>query len=241
MVEDGKANVHAVNHFNPRRQHKQPQSSKPSRLAHNKNEYRWSFSSKPPPSPCWLCGAMHLVRHCSYRRHKCSECQKIGHKDGFCQSRIQAKRSKQRSTKPITRSDAVFKVSKIDCSYRRFATILVDDKPIHFQVDTAADITIINESTWKSMGRPHLQPATLIAHSASGDRIHFLGQRKCTYSFNSASAQGVFYVGRTQPNLLGSEWISKMGIYSIMDSLPEAEAFQKIQKHPPPSTSIARA
>ncbi|PIO61563.1 hypothetical protein TELCIR_16909 [Teladorsagia circumcincta] len=50
-----------------------------------------------------------------------------------------------------TRSDAVFTVSSKDNSYRRFATILVD---------TAADITIINEATWNLMGKPQLLPSS---------------------------------------------------------------------------------
>ncbi|VDO04142.1 unnamed protein product [Haemonchus placei] len=42
------------------------------------------------------------------------------------------------------------------------------------------DITIINESTSKSMGKPQLQSPSLIAHSASGDRIMLIGQRNCS-------------------------------------------------------------
>ncbi|EYC32661.1 hypothetical protein Y032_0002g1028 [Ancylostoma ceylanicum] len=78
------------------------------------------------------------------------------------------------------------------------------------------------------MGEPELQPSSLIAHSASGDRIQLLG-RQCTYSFHDASVQGKFYVANTSSNLLGAEWISKKGIYALMDSLPSTDPGQLIE------------
>ncbi|EYC36478.1 hypothetical protein Y032_0893g2909 [Ancylostoma ceylanicum] len=79
------------------------------------------------------------------------------------------------------------------------------------------------------MGEPELQPSSLIAHSASGDRMQLLGQRQCTYSFHDASAKGKFYVANTSSNLLGAEWISKMGIYARMDSLPSTDPGQPLE------------
>ncbi|EPB73036.1 hypothetical protein ANCCEY_07890 [Ancylostoma ceylanicum] len=90
------------------------------------------------------------------------------------------------------RSDAIFTVANINYSqYRRHATIKVDDQPINFQVDSASDLTVINEETWQLVGKPELQPSSLIAHSASGDRIQLLEQRQCTYSFHDASAKAL--------------------------------------------------
>ncbi|KAL6724108.1 hypothetical protein Aduo_019035 [Ancylostoma duodenale] len=79
------------------------------------------------------------------------------------------------------------------------------------------------------MGEPELQTSLLIAHSASGDRIQLLGQRQCTYSFHDASAQGNSYVANTPSNLLGAEWIVKMGIYALMDCLPSTEPGQQAE------------
>uniref|UniRef100_A0A183FC85 Peptidase A2 domain-containing protein n=1 Tax=Heligmosomoides polygyrus TaxID=6339 RepID=A0A183FC85_HELPZ len=226
MIEDGSPKVQAVNRPSPHllgRNHQQPPSPLQQKAANKKTEVDSKRSPRLPPTPCWLCGAMHFVRNCNYREHQCSNCHRTGHKDGFCRSARRRTRQSRfyRSARPNTRSDAVFTISSIDCGqYRRFATITVDGQSINFQVDSASDVTIVNEMTWKLMGKPELQPSSLIAHSASGDRIHFIGQRQCTYSFNAASAQGTFYVSNNPSNLLGAEWISKLGIYSIMDSLP---------------------
>lgn len=173
---------------------------------------------------------MHFVRECTFRNHVCSQCHTTGHKDGFCSSakrRLISKRPSRHNPptqRQKTRADAIFKISNIDCyRYRRYATIKVDTHTINFQVDTASDVTVINKVTWNLMGKPKLEPHSLIAQSASGDQIRFHGQRKCTYSLKDVSAEGTFYVANTHHNLLGAEWISKMGLYSIMDALPTSD------------------
>ncbi|KFD67385.1 hypothetical protein M514_20421 [Trichuris suis] len=41
--------------------------------------------SPKPKTPCWLCGAMHFVRNCPFKLHKCRRCGVTGHKDGYCE------------------------------------------------------------------------------------------------------------------------------------------------------------
>lgn len=40
--------------------------------------------SKTPSTPCWFCDAMHYSRTCQYMTHKCKQCERVGHKDGYC-------------------------------------------------------------------------------------------------------------------------------------------------------------
>ncbi|PIO73112.1 hypothetical protein TELCIR_04930 [Teladorsagia circumcincta] len=112
--------------------------------------------------------------------------------------------------------DYVTYAGQVNCECKKFKLSQCDENQFKCLIflDTAADITIINEATWSLMSKHQLLPSSLIAQSASGNRIQFLGQRECTYSFDSKSAQGVFYVGRTQLNLLGAEWILKLGIFA---------------------------
>ncbi|KHN79997.1 hypothetical protein Tcan_02025 [Toxocara canis] len=170
---------------------------------------------------------MHFNRDRNYGQHSCSICKKIGHNEGFCnvikrRSRTN-RRSNQGARRPPTRrarSDAVFTVSRIDCTdYRRFPVVIVEYQSVSFQVDTALDVTIMSKSTWQLIGSPALQPSSLIARSASSDQIKILGQRACNYSFQNSSAQGMFYVANTQCNLLGAELTSKMEFYAITDTL----------------------
>nr|CDJ96596.1 Conserved hypothetical protein [Haemonchus contortus] len=80
MVEKGTPGVHAVEHSSPKR-HPPLQRNKELQSTHIGSGTRSNRSLKPPPAPCWFCGEMHFVRFCAYRRHKCSDCHKVGHKE----------------------------------------------------------------------------------------------------------------------------------------------------------------
>ncbi|CAH8561626.1 unnamed protein product, partial [Dicrocoelium dendriticum] len=58
--------------------------------------------SKKPPTACWNCGAWHYASQCTFRRHRCNQCQRFGHKDGFCKPRnsTKADNSNKRFPKP---------------------------------------------------------------------------------------------------------------------------------------------
>ncbi|KAK5965936.1 hypothetical protein GCK32_004793 [Trichostrongylus colubriformis] len=58
--------------------------------------------------------------------------EKVTRKDYSIRQRHRSTRHSRHSTRPTTRSDAVFTVASVHGSYRRFATIMVDGNPIHF-------------------------------------------------------------------------------------------------------------
>ncbi|KHJ41337.1 hypothetical protein D918_08567 [Trichuris suis] len=37
-------------------------------------------------TPCWLCGSMHFVRVCPYKKHTCAQCGKSGHRESYYSS-----------------------------------------------------------------------------------------------------------------------------------------------------------
>uniref|UniRef100_A0A182PXA1 CCHC-type domain-containing protein n=1 Tax=Anopheles epiroticus TaxID=199890 RepID=A0A182PXA1_9DIPT len=39
---------------------------------------------KSPRTPCWQCGQMHYVRDCPFSNHRCKQCNRVGHKEGYC-------------------------------------------------------------------------------------------------------------------------------------------------------------
>ncbi|CAH8517924.1 unnamed protein product [Dicrocoelium dendriticum] len=40
-----------------------------------------------PPSACWQCGKWHFVKFCPYKKHRCSVCNRRGHKENQCLTR----------------------------------------------------------------------------------------------------------------------------------------------------------
>ncbi|XP_037927866.1 uncharacterized protein LOC119662336 [Teleopsis dalmanni] len=54
-----------------------------------------------PKTLCWFCGAMHYVRDCPFKYHKCEDCHNIGHK------KVIAKRKIQQNQTAITTSKII--------------------------------------------------------------------------------------------------------------------------------------
>ncbi|RCN39739.1 retroviral aspartyl protease [Ancylostoma caninum] len=220
MIENGSPAVHSVKQFLSSRQGQQKVNSKT-----NAQATQPEIPPRLPPSACWFCGEMHFIKDClidiiNVPAAELSDTKK--------DTATHTNADPNDSAPPVQM--VAQQGRRINCNqYRRYATVKVDDQPINFQVDSASDLTVINKETWQRIGEPELKPPSLIAHSASGDRIQLLGQRQCTYSFHDASAQGTFYVANTPSNLLGAEWIAKMGIYALMDCLPSTDPGQQAE------------
>lgn len=41
-------------------------------------------TGKKPSSPCWQCGGAHFVKECQYTDHRCKDCGRVGHREGYC-------------------------------------------------------------------------------------------------------------------------------------------------------------
>ncbi|EYC14402.1 hypothetical protein Y032_0040g184 [Ancylostoma ceylanicum] len=150
MIENGGPAVHSVKQLLPTRQGQQKVNFKiDTQAAHP------GTPTRPPPSACWFCADMHFIKDCPYRYPKSSRCRTVGHKEGYCNSskrrsdRQHPSRRNGRSTRKTMRPDAIFTVANINyIRYRRYATVKVDDQLINFQVDSASDLTVINNETW---------------------------------------------------------------------------------------------
>lgn len=55
--------------------------------------------SKNPSTPCWLCGALHWSRDCTYRTHQCTNATKLGTKKAIVRQSVDqyAKRTESNS------------------------------------------------------------------------------------------------------------------------------------------------
>ncbi|CAH8623684.1 unnamed protein product, partial [Dicrocoelium dendriticum] len=135
--------------------------------------YKQEF--KKPPTACWNCGAWHYASQCTFRRHRCNQCQRFGYKDGFCKPRNStiADNSNKRFPKPPQKASrsivASYQVNAT--SRRRYLTVSVNGYPATLQVDTGSDITIISQTIWESIGRPPVMPTQQTALSASGTTL----------------------------------------------------------------------
>ena len=183
-----------------------------------------SGSNKQPPSACWHCGTWHFAKFCSFKKHRCRKCNKVGHKDGYCQTQHSGAFSgpfKQQSQQEFT-CRAVANTRRISSTFqistpglRKYVTILVNGCQVRLQLDTASDITIISENLWRTLGQPPIKTSSHIAVSACGGRLQLLGRLQCCVSFRGITFDGTCYVTPTDLNLMGLDWFEQLGLADV--------------------------
>ncbi|RCN48996.1 hypothetical protein ANCCAN_04873 [Ancylostoma caninum] len=229
MIENGSPAVRSVKQFLPSRQGQQKVSSKTNAQATHPE-----IPPRLPPSACCFCGEMHFIKTAlidiiNVPAAELSDTKKdtATHTNADPNDSAPPVQMLKAGAKSVFRPKRPVPYAAqhvVDKELDRLESIGVISK-----VASASDLTVINKETWQRIGEPELKPPSLIAQSASGDRIRLLGQRQCTYSFHDASAQGAFYGANTPSNFLGAEWIAKMGIYALMDCLPSTDPGQQAE------------
>lgn len=163
-------------------------------------------TGKTPGSPCWNCGSMHFSWDCPFAKHRCRDCGQVGHKDGYCSSARKSSKPGQRSSRPVeTKSVVVRNVKK----RRKFVQAQVNGRRVALQLDTASDISVISEQTWREIGKPAPKPATVQAATASGQPLKLEFQCATEININGVVREGRFYVVKQQLNLLGLDLIDE--------------------------------
>ena len=92
-------------------------------------------------------------------------------------------------------------------SVRSYVTIPVNGHDVQFQLDTGADVTLLNVKDWEAMGKPKLtEPKTLT--DASRNTMTNYGKLQCDFELKGTRGNGVAHVVPTE-SLLGLEWIEQ--------------------------------
>ncbi|CAH8856144.1 unnamed protein product [Trichobilharzia szidati] len=185
-----------------------------------KHTARQSQNSAKPPSVCWHCGSWHFVKFCPFKKHKCRNCHRFGHKEGYCtpQKNSSVKnRSRHFKPKQSPRIQTIFTTSKVNfASKRKYITLRINGKSIRLQLDTASDITLISRTTWRKLGCPQILPTEHVAKNASGDILELVGEINCQVQFGENQFNGVCYVTNYHDlNLLGLDWLDKLHIFNL--------------------------
>ena len=156
------------------------------------------------------------MKLCPFKNHKCRQCHRIGHKEGYCssdkrQSKHRGVKAKRQSQSQVKSTFATFKVGFQ--SKRKYVNLLVNEKPIRLQLDTASDITLISKNTWRKLGCPRIRPTEHVARNASGDIVKLTGEVTCNVQFKGHKFTDVCYLtNRHDLDLLGLDWIEKIDV-----------------------------
>ncbi|XP_065094662.1 uncharacterized protein K02A2.6-like [Ochlerotatus camptorhynchus] len=183
---------------------------------------------------------LELWRHALFQglpflKNRCKEYGQPGHKDGYCSSAKKVKSpGKRYSSKPmVTRSVPVKNVRK----RRRFVKAEVNGRQISLQLDTASDISVISEQSWRHIGIPTASPATIQAATASGKPLKLEFQCSCEVVNKGEKHQGRFFVVKQQLNLLGLDLIDTFNLGSV----PMDQFCNQISSYPTSISSLQAA
>jgi transposase InsO family protein len=180
-------------------------------------------SGSKPKFPCRMCGEMHFHSDCPFIEKECFECKKLGHKAGYCTSAKWNRKSKPNDLSNHPRKSMTIQTHAI--STRKYVEPSVDGRKLKLQLDSGSDWTIISKANWLSIGSPKLMQCEEQALSASLDPVPLLGKFNARIKLHGREAVGACYVSSSALNLLGSDWMENLDLWSV----PIANVCNKVQ------------
>ncbi|XP_038116866.1 uncharacterized protein K02A2.6-like [Culex quinquefasciatus] len=132
---------------------------------------RTGGKSDVPNAPCWSCGGMHYNSQCSFKDHKCRDCGRTGHKEGYCSCFASKSRSKPFKGKQQHVKNHASKIVTVKNLKRSYVETAINGVPVDLQLDSGSDITIISRQNWVNVGSPPTSPPDCNVQTASGDKL----------------------------------------------------------------------
>lgn len=174
-----------------------------------------------PPRPCYLCGAMHFVKDCTYTNSKCIDCGQIGHRGGYCPpppkegtSQNTGSRKKNNKWKKKKPSATTNVISSSRRKSRRYLSPLINGHRVDFQLDCGADVSVITKATWERLGKPNLSPISLNVKDAQANSLTIMGEFDARVSFRGNDIRhGCIVSSSTKDNLFGIDLIEAFGLW----------------------------
>jgi hypothetical protein len=176
-------------------------------LAANRAQSRKRETLREQPSkPCYFCGNMHFYKDCPHREKTCYRCHKLGHLAVVCKSGY-ASSIRHPQVNPVhTVPGDSFR------SRRLYVQLFLNNISTQLQLDTASDVSIISENTWKAIGCPTLMPTTLSATHAGAGALQFLGESSIDVQVDKQQlSKWTFYISRNSTlNIMGLDLFEKL-------------------------------
>ena len=214
---------------------KQTKSKRPSGTKSHKNDSIPGTSRK-----CMRCGKpKHPRDKCPARDAECFKCHKKGHYSSLCLSkRPITSVSTVQTTEPTkiseTDSDENFLGTVESQQETQWTTLLkVNDVEVKFKIDTGAEVSAINEATFKHLNDVQLKKPTRLLYGPAMAPLTILGQFTANLTFKHITCkQTVFVVKDLKNNLLGLPAITSFNLISRMNSIHcNADEIKKLYPH----------
>ena len=149
-------------------------------------------------SICLSCESKeHHRSKCRFRSVTCHKCNKEGHIAKICRSKACMNKFKVNTISSVSQ-----KLSTGD--YAIQIPIHINGLQVNFEFDTGSPITIVDERTWDSLGKPKLDLVKFTYNSFSGHLIHLKGKTVVNVNYRNRCMQLKLAVDdKSRNNILG--------------------------------------
>ena len=197
------------------------------------------YDSTPATSKkCTRCGkAKHPRDKCPARDAECFKCHKKGHYGSMCLSKkptttVSTVQSTEQTDTSETDSDNTFLGTVQSQEETRWVTVLkVNNLDVTFKIDTGAEVSAINEATFKKLLDVQLKKPTKSLYGPAMSPLDVLGQFTAKLTFKNVTCR-VFVVKGLKCNLLGLPAITSLNLISRINSVQySADEVKKLYPH----------
>ena len=172
---------------------------------------------------CRRCGrGSHSRQFCPAREARCN---RKGHYGAQCQSNTIAELTAQVNQTEVSYQETAY-LDTIEVTDRNMWEVKIDveDKSVRFKVDTGAEVTVLSDSTWKSLKlSTPLRKARISLCGPDQSSLMVIGEATLCLSYQGKSSnqnqgkssnQNVFIVKNLKNNLLGLPAIRALQLFS---------------------------
>ena len=193
-----------------------------------------SSHNKPGNDCCPRCGRYpaHDKAQCPARDQLCRNCNKRGHFRVVCRTAARV-RGLETGTDP---SESAFLGTLTGDGGSRnpwTVTLTLEGKPVNMCIDTGAEVTVIPQRVWKSVGQPKLSLSDRTLRGPDQQAIPTLGKFTGYLGMGAKQVEAEIYVvkGLSQP-LLGRKSISDLGLVKRIATVDSSTAFSPKDQFP---------
>lgn len=195
-----------------------------------------AHQARGPNQKCWRCGRQHSPDKCRFRRYNCDECGGRGHLKAMCKSARSSGDGVDRSMSKSQRRNQFYIDMDSDSEDSDFFNIVVDgegdkpyvisllvnDTPIDFEVDTGSKVSAISDRDYqKYFKNCQLSECNLRFKGYTGGKILPIGFINTTVCYKSAGEKReardlpLYVIPEGGPPLLGRAWLRHLKLKNI--------------------------